>query len=119
MTRVRQFLRFHVRGWLLLALIAASLFLLSGWQQATVDRLTVRLEHEQLLQERLNGDVNALRYEVNTLATHGQVTQRAEAELGMVRPDNEQIVRLAFAAPDGFTLTPLVGEANAGSRDGQ
>ena len=118
-SRLRRFFRLHVRGSLMLSLLGASLLFLFVWQQAAVDRLVVRIEREQARNAELTSDVNALRYEVHALASHGQVTERASAELNMRRPDNDQIVQLAFPKSEGFAIAPLVGEANAGTRDGQ
>jgi cell division protein FtsL len=88
------------------------------WEQASVERLMMRLEHMRDEGTKLQSQVNALRLEADRLSSLGQVETRAERELGMIRPGTEQIVDLVFPGQDetapGF---PWVREASAGTRE--
>ena len=88
------------------------------WEQATVERMVMRLEHARDEGTKLESEVNALRLEADRLSSLGQVEDRAEHELGMIRPGTEQIVDLVFPGQDqsspGF---PWVREASAGTRE--
>ena len=106
----------------LLLILAPVLVMLLVWQQASVDRLQLALDSEQNVRQDLQSRVNALSLEANRLSSMGQVGSRAERELGMLRPDTDQIVNLLFAPVKGeqrFALRSLVGEANAGTRPGE
>jgi len=94
------------------------LVMLVVWEQATVERMVMRLEHARDEGTKLESEVNALRLEADRLSSLGQVEDRAEHELGMIRPGTEQIVDLVFPGQDqsspGF---PWVREASAGTRE--
>jgi cell division protein FtsL len=94
------------------------LVMLVIWEQASVERMVMRLEHSRDEGTKLESEVNALRLEADRLSSLGQVEQRAEHELGMIRPGTEQIVDLVFPGQDasspGF---PWVREASAGTRE--
>ena len=94
------------------------LVMLVIWEQASVDRIVMRLERTKDDRTKLESEVNALRLEADRLSSLGQVERRAERELGMVRPGTEQIVDLVFPGQDasspGF---PWVREASAGTRE--
>lgn len=95
------------------------LVLLVVWQQASVDRLGVRLEKEKDRARQLQSQVNALSLEANRLSSLGQVESRATRELGLVRPSTDQIVDLVFTPGDHDgrpRFGSLVTEANAGTR---
>jgi|GEM_PF-1387002 len=94
------------------------LVMLVVWEQASVERMMMRLERSRDDRTKLESEVNALRLEADRLSSLGQVETRAEHELGMVRPGTEQIVDLVFPGQDaqspGF---PWVREASAGTRE--
>jgi len=94
------------------------LVLLVVWQQASVDRLSVRLEKEKNRTRQLESQVNALSLEASRLSSLGQVESRATRELGMVRPSTDQVVDLVFTPDHGGRpgFGSLVTEANAGTR---
>jgi len=99
---------------------AFGLVLLFVWHQAAVDRLVLRLDAEKERGSRLESDVHALRYEVESLASHGQVTGEAVERLSMIRPGQDQIVKLRFEgdASDAPRWPGLVSEATAGPETG-
>jgi hypothetical protein len=89
------------------------------WQHTSVDRLLVDLEAERDRNQELVSRVNALSLAANRLSSLGQVEARASRELGLRRPDRDQIVDLTFEGDDrsnGFSFRPLVPEAIAGPR---
>lgn len=93
------------------------LVLLLVWQQASIGRLVVQLETEKDTQRDLESQVNALRLEANKLSSLGQVENRAERELGLLRPETDQIVDVVFSTSRDdrvFGLRSLVTDANAG-----
>ena len=94
------------------------LVMLVIWEQASVERMMMRLERGRDERTKLESEVNALRLEADRLSSLGQVEQRAGRELGMIRPGTEQIVDLVFPGQDesspGF---PWVREASAGTRE--
>ena len=94
------------------------LVMLIVYEQASVERMMMRLERSRDDRTKLESEVNALRLEADRLSSLGQVETRAEHELGMVRPGTEQIVDLVFPGQDaqspGF---PWVREASAGTRE--
>jgi len=95
------------------------LVMLVIWEQASVERTMMGLERARDERTKLESQVNALRLEADRLSSLGQVEQRAERDLGMIRPGTEQIVDLVFPGQDesgpGF---PWVREASAGTREG-
>jgi cell division protein FtsL len=94
--------------------VAGLLVLLFVWQQASVDRLVLRLEREEDENQKLTSEVNALRLEANRLSSLEQVEERAVRELGLRRPVPEEIVRVEFEPEDpAFHLLPGVGQAHA------
>jgi len=99
------------------------LVLLLVWQQASIGQLMVRLETEKDTQRDLESQVNALRLEANKLSSLGQVENRAERELGLTRPETDQIVDVVFSTSRderAFGLRSLVTDANAApSRKGR
>ncbi len=97
-------------------LAAPVLVLLLVWQQASIDRLVVQLEAENDTHQELESQVNALRLEANRLSSLGQVEDRAERELGLIRPETDQIVNVVFASATDdriFRLRSLVPDATA------
>jgi cell division protein FtsL len=94
------------------------LVMLFMWEQSSVDSLVMQLEHAENRGRALESEVNALVMEADQLSSFVQVERRAERELGLGRPDTDQIVRLRFEdMPDEsprFHLDPLVPEAVAG-----
>jgi cell division protein FtsL len=94
------------------------LVMLVIWEQASVERMVMRLEKARDERTKLESEVNALRLEADRLSSLGQVEQRAGHELGMIRPGTEQIVDLVFPGQQesspGF---PWVREASAGTRE--
>lgn len=95
---------------------APVLVLLLVWQQASIDRLVVQLEAENDTHQELESQVNALRLEANRLSSLGQVEDRAERELGLIRPETDQIVNVVFASATDdriFRLRSLVPDATA------
>ena len=95
------------------------LVLLLVWQQASTERLVVDLEKQRDARRELESQVNALRLEANKLSSLGQVESRAERELGLMRPDTDQIVHLVFSTPRDdrvFGIRSLITDANAGPR---
>ena len=92
------------------------LVMLVVWQQASVEHLVVHLERAKDERTKLESEVNALRLEADRLSSLGQVETRAERELGMIRPETQQLVDLVFPgqenASPGF---PWVREAAAGT----
>jgi cell division protein FtsL len=94
--------------------------LLFVWQLASLDRLVVDLERERDRHRDLESQVNALRLEANRLSSLGEVETRASRDLGLLRPDTDQIVDLVFENDDDppvrLAFRPLVGEARAGTR---
>ena len=92
------------------------LVMLVVWQQASVEHLVVHLERSKDERTKLESEVNALRLEADRLSSLGQVETRAERELGMIRPETQQLVDLIFPgqenASPGF---PWVREASAGT----
>lgn len=94
------------------------LVMLVIWEQASVERTMMGLERARDERTKLESQVNALRLEADRLSSLGQVEQRAERDLGMIRPGTEQIVDLVFPGQDesspGF---PWVREASAGTRE--
>jgi cell division protein FtsL len=122
--RVDRLLALRIRtrvpgSWLLWAL-APVLVLLFVWQLASLDRLVVDLERERDMHQGLESQVNALRLEANRLSSLGEVETRASRDLGLLRPDTDQIVDLVFENDDDppvrLAFQPLVGEARAGTR---
>jgi len=94
------------------------LVMLVIWEQASVERMVMRLEKARDEGTKLESQVNALRLEADRLSSLGQVEKRAEHDLGMVRPGTEQIVDLVFPGQEesspGF---PWVREASAATRE--
>ena len=92
------------------------LVMLVVWQQASVEHLVVNLEQAKDERTKLESEVNALRLEADRLSSLGQVETRAERELGMVRPETQQLVDLVFQGqePSGSGF-PWVREASAGT----
>ena len=93
------------------------LVMLVVWQQASVEHLVVHLEGAKDDRTKLESEVNALRLEADRLSSLGQVETRAERELGMIRPETQQLVDLVFPGQEdasglGF---PWVREASAGT----
>jgi cell division protein FtsL len=100
----------------LLCAAVPILIMLQVWQQASVDHLVLRSEKEKDSRRDLESRVNALRLEANRLSSLGQVENRAEQELGLGRPDTDQIVDLVFSPSENdrqFVFRSLVSEANA------
>ncbi len=99
-------------------LVLAFLFV---WEQASVDRLVMRLEKAEAQRLALESEVNALAMEADQLSSLGQVESRAHRELGLIRPATDQIVQLRFEESmeesPRFGLDPLVPEATAGTRE--
>jgi hypothetical protein len=92
------------------------LVLLLVWQQASIGRLVVHLETEKDIQLDLESQVNALRFEANKLSSLGQVENRAERELGLLRPETHQIIDVIFSTAREeriFGFRSLVTDANA------
>jgi cell division protein FtsL len=113
--------RSHRPALLALWLLAPFLIVLTVWQQASVDRMVQALDKERDARRALEGQVNALRFEASQLSSLGQVEERASRELGLRRPDTDQIVDLVFPdrEPESFlALGSLVGEADAAPREG-
>ncbi len=107
----------RVRTPFLLGTFGFGLVMLFVWQQAEVDRLLVSLELEERRQGELETAVNTLRYEVESLASHGQVTDQAVRRLHMIRPSRHQIHRLQFDdVAAGGSMTPWVDDALAETR---
>jgi cell division protein FtsL len=104
-------------------MVVPILVLLLVWQQASIGRLAARLEDEKNTQRDLESQVNALRLEANKLSSLGQVENRAERELGLTRPETDQIVNVVFSTSRDertFGLRSLVTDANAApSRKGR
>jgi len=89
------------------------------WQHTSVDRLVVNLEEERDRHQELVSRVNALSLAANRLSRMGQVASRAGHELGLRRPDPEEIVDLRFDGESehrSFPFRPLVPEATASPR---
>lgn len=107
----------RIRTSFILGAFGFGLVMLFVWQQAAVDRLLIALDSEERRRGDLEGAVNTLRYEVETLASHGQVTDQAVRRLRMIRPTRHQIHRLEFDdAASGGTLAPWVDDALAETR---
>ena len=97
-------------------LASPVLVLLLVWQQASIDRLVVNLERERDTLRELESQVNALRLEANRLSSLGQVENRAERELGLTRPETDQIIDVVFSTSRDdrvFGIRSLVSDANA------
>jgi cell division protein FtsB len=104
-------------GLIALGIVGAALVILFVWQQASVDRLLVRIQEEKETLGDLRTEVDALSLEANRLSSLALVQDRAHAELGLVRPATDQIVELSFETTpttQHFALRPLVSEAIAG-----
>jgi cell division protein FtsL len=97
------------------------LVMLFMWEQGSVDRLVMELERAENQRRDLQSEVDALVMEADQLSSLAQVERRAQRELGLIRPDTDQIVRLRFekspGEPSRFRLDPLVPEAVAGTPD--
>jgi len=101
---------------LFLVLLLPLLILLTVWQQASVDRLVVEVEHERVLHRELDSRVNTLRLEADRLSSLAQVEARAMEELGMRRPATGDIVELRFAGDDSRRSIGFVSQAQAATR---
>ena len=112
--------RFRPDSTMMLWGVGIALILLFVWEQSTVDRLIMKLERAEDHRRDLDSEVNALMMEADQLSSLAQVERRATDELGLIRPDPDQIVRLEFEesreASPHFSLDPLVPEAVAGMR---
>ena len=108
-----------VRASWLLGGVGVLLLLLFVWEQASVDRLIIRLRDARAENRELVSEVNALAMEADQLSSLAQVKERAAAELGLRRPSTEQIVRLRFEpfheSTPQFALNPLPRDAEAAS----
>jgi cell division protein FtsL len=101
-------------------MLAPLLIVLTVWQQASVDRMVLALDKEKDARRALDGQVNALRFEASQLSSLGQVEERASRELGLRRPETDQIVDLVFPDREPGTflaLGSLVGDADAAPRE--
>jgi cell division protein FtsL len=97
-------------------MMVPGLVLLLVWQQASIGRLVGQLETEKHTQRDLESQVNALRLEANKLSSLGQVETRAERELGLTRPETDQIVNVVFSTSRedrAFGFRTLVPDATA------
>jgi cell division protein FtsL len=97
-----------------------ALVILFVWEQASVDRILVRLETARQTHNDLQTKVSSLSLEANRLSSLVQVESRAREELGLRRPATDEIVQLDFEAPDlqnqHFALGTIVPDANAAVR---
>jgi len=97
-----------------------TLVILFVWEQASVDRILVRLEAAGQTHDDLQTKVSSLSLEANRLSSLVQVESRAREELGLRRPATDEIVQLDFEAPDlrdqHFALGTIVPDANAAVR---
>lgn len=100
-------------GWV----AAFLLVILVVWEQASVDRLLIRLQQARAERRELQSEVNALAMEADQLSSLAQVKPRAAKELGLRRPSTDQIVSLRFETVEEsspqFALNPLARDAEA------
>jgi cell division protein FtsB len=78
---------------LLFALVAATILFISDDGFARLASLEKSLEHQRRTNSRLDGEVQALRQEVQGLQNDPRVIEKAaRGELGMARPDELVVV---------------------------
>jgi len=112
--------RLRFGGALFLWAAGFALVMLFVWQQASVDRILMRLETARKTRNDLETKVSALSLEADRLSSLVQVETRAREELGLRRPSTDEIVQLDFEPPElqnqHFALGAIVPDANAATK---
>jgi cell division protein FtsL len=114
--------RLRPGGALFLWAAGFALVMLFVWEQASVDRILMKLEAAREAHRDLQTKVSALSLEADRLSSLVEVETRARDELGLRRPATDEIVQLDFEAPElqdqHFALGRIVPDANAATMPG-